>query len=66
MKIDGASNLARPILHVARADATVWPGSPDHGSKVGSASRKFSTSQEQRKYEGSTVWIRGSVRNNPN
>ena len=44
----------RPVLHVARVDATVWAGSPDHASEFGSTSREAAKGQDQVEHEEMT------------
>ena len=44
--------MMRPVLHVARVDATVWAGSPYHASEFGSTSCGYSTSQDEKEHKG--------------
>ena len=40
-----------PVLHVARVDATMWAGSPDHAAEFGSSSRGSPSSQDEKEHE---------------
>ena len=46
--------MMRPVLHVARVDATVWAGSPDHASEFGSSSRGSPASKDEEEHEEMT------------
>ena len=46
--------MVRPILYVARVDATVWAGSSDHALEFGSTSRETAKGQDQVEHEEMT------------